>query len=832
MRCLLLSLFLAAFVFPGQSQGQAPDGLPPEDWNSIRAAHGAARFHAMECEKGMLAYNPGQRWWATFDGQGFLVEPKGGAWSWGLQLESIGFAGAMVEVKPGAVACADGNRIWYDWSEDLQEWYINDTRGLEHGYTLERRPSKGTASPAPLVLEMTVRGPLSAQVIPGGMGVCFLDADGARRVTYSGLKVFDADGVPQSVRFEVEGPQIRIVIDESHARYPLTIDPVAQQAYLKASNTDAEDRFGHSIAVSGDLVVVGAMYEASHATGVNGDQSDNSAPISGAAYVYRRTGGVWSQEAYLKASNTEAGDQFGSAVAVSGNLIAVAAENEQSQASGLNGDQSDNSLNSSGAVYLFEFAGGTWTQIEYIKASNTGNLDLFGRSLAFSGGVLVVGAPGEGSGVHGDQSDNSARSSGAVYVFYESAGVWGQHAYLKASTCELGDSLGHSVGMSGSSIIAGAPGEDSDGTGANGGQGNNSMPQSGAAIVFTTSVGVWTQRAYLKSFNPGSQDRFGGSVAISGERAVVGAREEQSQAVGVDGDPQDNSVRFAGAAYVFERVAGVWSQEAYLKASNTVETGFFGDSIAMLGDRILVGSPGEHSLTSGIDGNPERRGIFSSGAAYLFERSTGVWKQEAFIKSANSDLDDQFGHSVAMDGDLAVVGAWHENSTTTGVNGDGSINSIFRAGAAYVLDLEASVANFCGVGQVNSAGTSASLSHTGSLAVADNDLALHALGLPLNQFGYFLNSAGRSFVAYPGGSQGHLCLGGSASLGRHNRSFEIGFSGLSGVIDLQLDLTSIPTPLGPIQVMAGETWHFQCWYRDVSPSSSSNFSDGLTVRFE
>jgi hypothetical protein len=131
-----------------------------------------------------------------------------------------------------------------------------------------------------------------------------------------------------------------------------------QQAYLKASNTDARDVFGASVAVSGDTVVVGAAGvppygEASNATGVNGDQSDNSAPGAGAAYVFVRSGTNWTQQAYLKASNTDAGDQFGRAVAASGDTVVSGAPVESSNATGVNGDQSDNSAFGAGAAYIF-----------------------------------------------------------------------------------------------------------------------------------------------------------------------------------------------------------------------------------------------------------------------------------------------------------------------------------------------------------------------------------------------------------------------------------------------------------------------------------------------
>jgi hypothetical protein len=204
------------------------------------------------------------------------------------------------------------------------------------------------------------------------------------------------------------------------ATFNAGLPPFAQQAYLKASNTGVGDSFGESLALVGDTLVVGADAEASNATGVNGNQADNSAPNSGATYVFTRTNGVWTQQAYLKASNTEAGDLFGDTHTLSGDTLAVGAAGEASCATGINGDQTNNNCPSAGAVYVLTRTAGVWTQQAYIKASNTNADDNFGESVALSGNTLAVTAFGEASnasGVNGNQSDNSAPNSGAAYVF-------------------------------------------------------------------------------------------------------------------------------------------------------------------------------------------------------------------------------------------------------------------------------------------------------------------------------------------------------------------------------------------------------------------------------
>ena len=263
------------------------------------------------------------------------------------------------------------------------------------------------------------------------------------------------------------------------ARYVLGADPLAQQAYLKASNTDPLDLFGYSVAVSGDTVVIGAYSEDSNATGVNGNHGDNSANAAGAAYVFvRDEGGNWNQQAYLKASNTDVTDLFGYSVAVSGDTVVVGAYSEDSSATGVNGDQGDNSAAGSGAAYVFVRNGTTWSQQAYLKSSNStssGAGDNFGVRVAVSGDTIVVGAHLEDSnatGVNGNDANNSALDSGAAYVFVRNGSSWSQQAYLKASNTGTLDWFGLLLAVSGDTIVVAAYREDSNATGINGNQGN------------------------------------------------------------------------------------------------------------------------------------------------------------------------------------------------------------------------------------------------------------------------------------------------------------------------------------------------------------------------
>jgi hypothetical protein len=478
-----------------------------------------------------------------------------------------------------------------------------------------------------------------------------------------------------------------------------------QQAYFKASNAEAKEEFGWSVAISGDTAVIGAHLESSNATGVNGNQTDNSAAQSGAAYVVVRDGTNWTEQAYLKASNTGAGDEFGYAVAISGDTIVVGAPFEDSNATSVNGDQSNDSAIDSGAVYVFVRSGTNWTQQAYLKASNTDSGDGFGWWVAVSGDTVVVGAPIENSnarGINGNQTNNSAFQSGAAYVFVRDGTNWTQQAYLKASNTGggpapgqcCGDNFGYSVAVSGDTVVVGAPVEASNATGINGNQGNNSALEAGAAYVFVRTGTNWIQQAYLKASNTGAGDEFGIAVAISGNTVVVGAPGEASNATGVNGDQANNSTPGSGATYVFVRDGTNWSQQAYLKASYTGADDLFGFSIAVSGDLLVVGTPGDDSNATGINGDPSDNSATDSGAAYVFVRNGTNWVQRAYLKASNTGgpapgelYGDDLGadHMVAVSGDTVVLGAHAEDSNGIGVNGNQSVRTAMDSGAAYVF---------------------------------------------------------------------------------------------------------------------------------------------------
>lgn len=335
-------------------------------------------------------------------------------------------------------------------------------------------------------------------------------------------------------------------------------DAWSQEAYIKASNTDQSDAFGVSVSLSGDTLAVGAIRESSSASGVNGDQTDNSMLFAGAVYIFQRDAiGTWTQQAYLKASNPDVDDQFGYSVSLSDDTLAVGAYHERSNATGIDGDQTDNSLNTAGAVYIFERdETETWSQSSYLKASNTGSQDSFGWSVALSGSTLAVSAPYEDSaatGIDGDQADNSSSNAGAVYVFTKnSSDIWSQQAYIKASTSDIGDSLGLSLTLNGDFLAVYAY-DDSAATGIDGDQADNSSNNSGAVYLYERDDGgVWSQKNYIKASNTDASDLFGLAIAIEGTTLAIGAMFEDSAATGVDADQSDNSTNNAGAVYLFQ----------------------------------------------------------------------------------------------------------------------------------------------------------------------------------------------------------------------------------------------------------------------------------------
>ena len=475
-------------------------------------------------------------------------------------------------------------------------------------------------------------------------------------------------------------------------------------AYIKPSNTKADLQFGSAVALSGDgnTLAVGSVNEDSGAKGINGNQADHSAVDAGAVYIYTRAANGWKQQAYLKASNTHKGYQFGNALSLSddGNTLAVGSTGEASSDTGVNGNQADTSMDEAGAVYVFTRSGATWSQQAYVKASNTGTPDVgnqFGYSVALSGdgNNLAVGStsePSAANGVNGDQKNTAAPDSGAAYVFTRSGSRWTQQAYVKPwNTTVRGQLFGYSIGLStdGSTMAVGAFDEQNG---------------RGALYIFNRTGGAWSQQTRLQGSNEEAQDSIGCALAISGDGNTVvgGAFDEDAILSGVigphDGEHDEASDDSAGTAYVFVRKDGHWSQQAILKAFNTRVNDQFGWALAMSrdGNTIAVGSHLEDSGAKGINGDQADASAEDSGAVYIYTRTgsewqyengiRSVWRPAAYVKASNPQPAAEFGISAALSGDgkELAVGAFKEKSDAKGVNGNQADRSLENAGAAYV----------------------------------------------------------------------------------------------------------------------------------------------------
>ncbi|MEM7183780.1 MAG: putative Ig domain-containing protein, partial [Spirochaetota bacterium] len=495
----------------------------------------------------------------------------------------------------------------------------------------------------------------------------------------------------------------------------ITANGWKQEAYLKAANANASDLFGHSIAIASDTIVVGAIGEASNQTTItNGTtaSTDNSASSSGAVYVFKRSGNTWAQEAYLKAPNANANDQFGVSVAIDSDTIVVGADQEDSnQTTITNGAtaSADNSTKDFGAAYVYKRSGSTWTQEAYLKAANAEADDLFGNSVAIASDTIVVGARLEDSNqttiTNGStaSTNNSTMNAGAVYVFQRSGSTWIQEAYLKAPNPNTLAVFGVSISIASDTIAVGALGEPSNQTTITNGttaSADNSAFVSGAVYIFKRSGSTWAQEAYLKAPNAEASDQFGHSISIASDTlAVLATGEASNQTTITNGTTAstDNSASSAGAVYVFKRSGNTWAQEAYIKTPNaetndSLQTTFtLNRLLSISSDTIVLGVNGEDSnqttITHGTTANADNS-VSSAGAAYVFKRNGNTWAQEAYLKATNAEVDDQFGSSVSIASDTIAVGAIGEDSNqTTITNGTtaSTDNSASNSGAVYVF---------------------------------------------------------------------------------------------------------------------------------------------------
>jgi hypothetical protein len=375
------------------------------------------------------------------------------------------------------------------------------------------------------------------------------------------------------------------------------------EAKLTADDAAADDRFGYSVAISGDTAVIGAYND------------DDSGDSSGSAYVFVRDGTTWSQQAKLTASDAAAGDYFGYSVAISGDTAVIGA------------DRNNDAGDLSGSAYVFLRSGTTWSQQYKLTASDAAAEDYFGWSVAVSGDTAVIGAIGD---------DDAGDFSGSAYVFLRSGTTWSQQQKLTATDAAEGDEFGFSVAVSSDTAVIGAH------------QNDDAGDSSGSAYVFVRSGTAWSQQTKLTAGDAAANDKFGYSVAISGDTAIIGACYDENGGI------------ISGSAYVFAHSVTTWSQQAKLTASDAAAGDYFGVSVAISGDKAVIGA--HCNDDAGTD----------SGSAYVFARSVTTWNQNYKLTASDAAANDAFGYSVATSGDMLVIGAFGDD--------DGGSNS----GSAYV----------------------------------------------------------------------------------------------------------------------------------------------------
>jgi hypothetical protein len=395
----------------------------------------------------------------------------------------------------------------------------------------------------------------------------------------------------------------------------------AYEKKITSSDLEADDWFGYSVAISGDYAIVGAR----------GD--DDAGDSSGSAYIfYKDQGGAgnWGQVTKLTASDAAAGDDFGGAVAISGDYAIVGAYYD------------DDDGNDSGSAYIFyKNQGGTdnWGQLKKLKPSDGATDKIFGWSVAISGDYAVVGAKYDSDG---------GSAAGAAYIFYkdqDGADNWGQLKKLTASDAAASDLFGWSVAISGDYVVVGAFYDDDAGA------------NSGSAYIFYKNkdgANNWGQLKKLTASDAAAGDNFGCSAAISGDYAVVGAKN----------DDDDGSE--SGSAYIFYKDQGGadnWGQLKKLTASDAAASDYFGRSVSISGDYAVVGAYNDDDAGS------------DSGSAYIFDKDQGGannWGQVTKLTADDAATEDYFGGSVSISGDYAVVGAYDDDDAGE------------RSGSAYI----------------------------------------------------------------------------------------------------------------------------------------------------
>jgi hypothetical protein len=609
--------------------------LPAAARASISAALG--RDQAAYRVRGVSVQNPAQRLAARFGRSGVVITT--GSARFEVALRGFG-RGSALRTLSAVVPVVHAERVSYAHGP-VREWWMNGPLGLEQGFDIARRPAGSGALTLSLAMTGSIRLAHGFVLLPGGL-------------RYAGVHATDARGRALRASLAIHDGRVLVRVDDRGARYPLHIDPFVQRAELRP--TDGAgcddvgcDEFGYSVAASGSTVVVGAPYHAA-----------NSQAYSGAVYVFQKPAAGWAgatQTAELSDSALGGKVELGFSVAISsdGHTIVAGAP------AGSETPRDVNGTNTQGTVDVFT-SSGSWASTSTPNARLTvagapatesplgGEL---GWSVAIDGSTIVAGAPYDAS---------AYPYTGLAYVFDEPGGGWSgaqtQSAVLTGSplsTSNSGEDLfGWSVGISGDTIVVGAP--DWAGAGAH---------IQGAAYVFTGPwSGTQTQTAQLLASDPTATDQLGLSVAISGNTVVAGSYYHNLG---------------QGSVYVFVMPAtGPWvstTQTAELTAKDRGASDYLGYSVAISGDTIVAGAPARQ--IGSYD---------SAGAVYGWTEPSGGWANTsadtAELTAGDGTTNDGLGGSIAVSGSTIVAGApRHVASSATA-----------DFGAAYVFGSAAAAA--------------------------------------------------------------------------------------------------------------------------------------------
>ena len=518
---------LATLLVAAAPAQQSLGDLPPDLDRSLREAVVEATYGVTEGEDTCLhAANPAQDMHSAFTAVGIQLSGRDEDWTMPLTLAAWGREGSLHPCEP-AEPVARGRRVEYRRGA-LTEWYVNDPRGLEQGFTLESRPD-GEGS---LRFALEIGPGWTARVQPGARDALFRGAESGVVVQYTGLRAWDAAERELEAALELDGDRVVLQVDDVGACYPLHVDPWigTEEAKLTASDGEGSDSFGSEVAISGDTAVIGVYEDDAYA---------------GSAYVFVRSGTTWTEQQKLIASDAMTEDFFGSAVAVSGDTVMVGAP----------GDDHPGGTDA-GSVYVFVRNGTTWSEQQRLVASDAEPTDNFGVSVAFAGDTAVVGA---------NQSDSQA---GSAYVFVRSGAAWTEEQKLVASDPGSLEWFGFSVDLFGETILVGAVFDDHPGA-----------MSAGSAYVFVRLGATWTQQQKLVAGDPQASDHFGGSVALWEDTAVIGA----------SGDDNSGGSN-AGSAYVFVRSGTTWTEQQKLLASDATTLNQLGTDVCVAGDLAVVGA--------------------------------------------------------------------------------------------------------------------------------------------------------------------------------------------------------------------------------------------------